>query len=253
MLKTTYFSSLVCLIALAGSAVAQERTDSQKRDAQSTEKMQSHIADCMLLANAAEITLLELGVNETDNPELRNFAEKMIQDHQNLCQKLSQFASKDLEELKSQISQDSTRRGDSSDRSRETRQQDRAQQDRNRDSAEATRLGSDQDRRTSQSDTDMASQLFQVEVKAAAECVKLTSADLRELDKTEFDQAFLGLQTAAHISMLAKLNALEECVSGDMQSIVKEAQQSTKEHKQQAEEMMKQLKDYSNKRESDRR
>ncbi len=64
---------------------------------------------------------------------------------------------------------------------------------------------------------------------------------LQQLEGSDFDMAFVGLQIAAHTRAVADLNALQGVGSKEMQDVVKQAESATSNHLKKAKDLANQL------------
>ncbi len=249
--------------------------------------LEGHVANCLILANQTEIALLRAGKEQSQNEELQQLAEKMVQDHEKHVQKLEQFASKQASELTVDGQDDAPRiRGDrrrqgqpdqppqTEDRRPDTGVQDQrpdprrdagdrpgqpeAQQqqpDVQRPRERQDALGQDRNplqqrgdaRRVGRtSDSTVLDELVRLDKEAAQEFIRLVKEEFQEKEGSEFDKAFVSQQVGAHIGMLAKLKAAENVGSSEFQNLVREGQETAKEHKQQVKQLYKDVVDSEN-------
>jgi predicted outer membrane protein len=230
------------------------RSTNQQTDAADRQGLESHIANCLMLGNQEEIVLLTMGKDKTKNSDLKQAAEKMIQDHQQFIQQLQPHASIQANELSKWLSPDSSKSEQT--QPGQARRDQAANTQRSADDPTATNTQPGQRRGTpaqvvsnpgqaaNQSDG-LAKQLIELEKNVAKECIRMSKEAMQDKEGSEFDQAFVGSQVLAHISMLAKLKASEEAVSGELQQVLKKGQETTKQHKEKLVSMMKDLKDKS--------
>lgn len=230
------------------------RSANQQTDGADRQGLESHIANCLMLGNQEEIVLLTMGKDKTKNSDLKQAAEKMIQDHQQFIQQLQPHASIQANELSKWLSPDSSKSEQT--QPGQARRDQAANTQRSADDPTATNTQPGQRRGTpaqvvsnpgqaaNQSDG-LAKQLIELEKNVAKECIRMSKEAMQDKEGSEFDQAFVGSQVLAHISMLAKLKASEEAVSGELQQVLKKGQETTKQHKEKLVSMMKDLKDKS--------
>jgi predicted outer membrane protein len=231
----------------------------QQGDAAHRQSLESHIANCIMLGNQEEIVLLTMGQEKTENSDLKQAAAKMIQDHQQFIQQLQPHASIQATELNQWLSPDSSRSeqnqpGQTQPGQAQRDQATNTQRPAGEQSATNTLPGqrrgtaaqvvSNPGQAGGQTDG-LTKQLLELEKKVAKECIRMNQEALKDKEGAEFDKAFVGAQVAAHMSMLAKLKASEEAVSGELQQLLKKGQETTKQHKEKLVSMMKDLKDDS--------
>lgn len=178
----------------------------------------SFIASCLLIGNQEEVAIAQLGVDRAENPEVKQFAQMLIDDHQKAIQKLQQHAKPGVGLTASSSASDQA--------PSPTAQQYTANRQ-------------DLNRGTSNSGT--VDQILQLHQQAAQECLSMTKSMMEEKQGAEFDKAFAGMQVGAHVGMLAKLKASERHASPELASIIQESQQTVQNHLEQAKQLCKQL------------
>jgi predicted outer membrane protein len=239
--------------------------------------LQSHIANCLILGNEEEIALSKFALEKAQNPQVKEFAQKMVDEHTQLNQKLQKFASEQSISLTGtthatarQTTTTTAPAERDADRANPNRDQQNLADDAARNERTPARAGQSPDRAgrsvadrdptaadaaqpresTTTTRTEYTSvrggassdQLFQLAKEAAEHCLQMTKQELSQHQGEEFDMGYMGTQMGMHIQMLAKLKAAEGHVSGELQQVLQEAQQHTMQHKQEAEQIKQQLK-----------
>jgi predicted outer membrane protein len=74
----------------------------------------------------------------------------------------------------------------------------------------------------------------------AENCIALTESELSQVDKDQFDRAFIGQQICSHIATLAKLKTLEPYAPVELKSYIESAEKVTRAHLDQAKNICKQ-------------
>ncbi len=200
---------------------ATENTRSQPAQAGRTTQrsaasgIDSHIADCLILGNQEEIALLKFGMERTKSSEVKEAAQKMIADHEKAVTQYRKFASPETAEQG--LTDDQSRNG-------ATR----------REALKVTQNGQT-------NSTDSSDQMHRLARRTAEYCLIMNREELTKYEGHEFDQAFLGQQLGAHITMLAKLKASGEEASSELASLINESQEVTKKHKDHLEKLMNQV------------
>jgi predicted outer membrane protein len=233
-------------------------------DAQQGGNLQGYIANCLILGNEEEIALSQFAAEKAQNPKVKQFAQKMVQEHTQFNQKLQQFATEQVSLTEAadvtgrQTTTTTTSTDRQPDRATTPGQADRAQPDRaarsvaDRDPASpgaerdanaprATTTRETETQYTSVRSGASPDQLFALQKEAAQHCLSMTKQELSQAQGEEFDKAYMGTQMGMHIGMLAKLKAAEGHVSGEFQQLIQQAQQTTMQHKQEAEQIKKEL------------
>jgi predicted outer membrane protein len=200
-----------------------DRADRQQarrgnRQAQSGDRFDAHVADCLIMSNQEEIALLKFGMEHTKTDKVKQLAQSMIQDHEKAISELREFASPQHanEELTA------SRSGS----------QDVAS------TREARKVPADN---ADDSNSGLMAKMHRMMKRAHEQCLVLNREELSKYQGHEFDQAFLGAQLGAHINMLAHLKAAQEETSGELSQWTGKAQETTKNHKDHLEKLMNDL------------
>lgn len=224
----------------------QQRTANFRGAAQGEETVDSAVADCLILSNKEEIALLKFGMEKTQNEQVKQLAEKMIQDHEQAIQSLSKFAMR-AKNVEFQASS-SLPRGESVATTREARRVGTEQPSATQNNATpaATPRNEIADRGAAGTDVaaaddSMGARMFKIEHEAAQNCLQMIEQDLTKHEGHHFDAAFLGYQTGMHVGMLARLKAIQDNVSGELAQVVQQSEQVTMQHKQHVEQLMEQI------------
>src|SRR5687768_3262774 len=73
---------------------AQERSAAYRGQAGQSQELDKYLASCLLIKNKAEVELSKFGQQQAQNPEVKQFAQMLAQDHQKMIPKLEQIAGK---------------------------------------------------------------------------------------------------------------------------------------------------------------
>jgi predicted outer membrane protein len=234
---------------------------------------EQHLAFCLALGNQAEIQLGQLASQKAQNPQVKEFAQRMVQDHTQYLQQLQQFLPPgQADTFRSDSSATGAAARTSPDRSttsaaaQERTDQERAGQQRaqerrddaNRDDnqskqnraddnqANATQTPGAQPTQRRADQADQAGQAGQrqggqggglmiaFERDAAQRCLQMTREMLNEHQGHDFDMAYIGQQIVAHTQMLSKLEAAQNRVSPEFQEVIRKGVQSTNQHLKEA-------------------
>lgn len=251
----------------------QNREQTQSREGRHDASLESALADCFITGNQHEIALLKMGMEKSQNEQIKQAAQKMIQDHEQAIEKLAKYASKSHAgqsdpQARSAAPADGQPRtegatpGRTFDAPAQARQAQATPGQPNTQPTQPNQAANQADRpeagniaqsgrvtqranrpiSTDTSSDGVIAQLQRVEEQAAEECLRLTKEELQKHEGKDFDSAFVGQQLGMHLGMLAKLSAAEKNTSGEFQSVVQECHQKTMEHKQHLDGLMTQLK-----------
>ena len=182
------------------------------------------IAGCLLLGNQEEIALAEFAQSRAQNPRVKEFAQMMIQDHEQAVAKLTRVAP----ELAQQAA--SLREGQAGARPGQPGAQ-----------AEAA-PGVASPASVGQAGAAAAGQqVFALQKRIAQQCLSLTQQELGQKQGAEFDKCYMSAQVGAHIGMLAKLRGSQQFASGELKQVIQDAEQSVQKHLDHAKQIAKEV------------
>ena len=203
------------------------------------EKVEEFLAACLLQKNKCEVEFGQLAQQRAQNPQVKEFAQQMVQDHQQLAQKLQPLADK----LAGQTQARTERQYQSTSAT--------GQNDAQRQPGDTTRLpGSPGATPTTRSQTLTATggspeggviaQLAQIEKQIGERQKQAFLHELQQKSGKEFDKCYVGAQVAAHMHMLAALEVISQ-QQGELAQVAKEAQPTIQQHLDHAKQLTKQL------------
>jgi predicted outer membrane protein len=80
----------------------------------------------------------------------------------------------------------------------------------------------------------------------AENCLAYMQAELANVDRDQFDKAYIGLQTFTHVANLAKLRTFENFAPADLKPIITSEINTVQSHLEEARNLCKQLNKSSN-------
>lgn len=228
-------------------------------------QIDTQIAYGLVLANWEEIQLSEFAAEKAQNPQVKEFAQKMVQEHNQYMDRLQNFLASKQDDPRAarssaggtpavtpRTSPDARVNQDDATEPRRAKQDRDDAEDRSDDAGAAARQPGDRAAAVAQAqpgqDPSRAAELgatglqtgqrgqvmMQIHRDAAERCLALTKEILSEKQGKEFDKAFMSQQIVAHVGMLAKLQAVQDHVSPEFQQVVQEGAQSAEQHLKEA-------------------
>jgi predicted outer membrane protein len=179
--------------------------------------VQKYIAGCLLSKNQAEVEINQFAQQQAQNPEVKEFAQQMVKDHQKLVQELQQIASK--------------HGGQATDRTRTATSLDATGQADTNASAAAGAANSNS----------AVDQLLALERQITKQCTQAVRDELQQKQGAEFDKCYIGSQIGAHMSMVAALEVLSQQGPEQIQQVAQKAQPIVQQHLDHAKMLAKQL------------
>jgi len=232
------------------------------------------LAACLISDNEGEVALAKFALQKSQNAEVKDFAEQMIQAHGECLKKLSQFAPNSKASQGSDPSAVEIRR----DRSATTedrpansaqRTKDDSQTKSDRDAKPSTKPDREDnsqakpDREANPSTkpnqtpapatrgnqtTTVVNQeamghvdLIRVKQEIGQLCVETMKKELGEKTGEDFDKCFMGMQVGGHLHMADTLKVMKKYASPQLRSVLEEGETTTAEHLAHAKQIMKSL------------
>ena len=216
-----------------------------QRDARAGGGQQSEVekflASCLLSKNEAEVEISQFAQQQVQNPQVKQFAQMMVQDHRQIAQKLQPLA----------LMQGGAAGRTGGLRSPGASGQFGAQ----RQPGDTTQLpgssgAAQTDLRTAtntaqaggSSDASEAIQkLVQIDRQIVERSKEMVREELQQKQGAEVDKCYLGYQIGAHMHMLAALETIEQQQLGQLAQIAQEASPKVQQHLDQAKQLYEQL------------
>lgn len=217
--------------------------DQQSDSSNQAGGMNEFIATCLLIGNQEEVQLAQMAVDRAQNENVKQFAQMLVNDHQQTIQKLQQHAKQGMgldgagtiTAASSSQNQSGSAQGNQNTNAQDN--QSASNQSPSARTYTANRADMDRDPMAGGS----LDQVLKMSQQAAQECLSMTKSMMQEKQGAEFDKAFAGSQVGAHIGMLAKLKAAEQHASPELASIIQESQQTVQSHLEQAKQLCEEL------------
>jgi putative membrane protein len=184
----------------------------QNAEGQKSE-VEKYFATCLLKNNQAEIEISQFAAQQSQNPKVKEFAEELVKDHQQVVKKLQSIAGNASAHSSSALGSSAT------------------------DTAENSTAA-----HSSSNGNDALMQVAQIEEKINDRCKQALREELQQKTGAEFDAAFLGSQIAGHMHMLAALEVIPQESQGQLKQIAEEAKPTVQKHLDKAKELMKERK-----------
>jgi predicted outer membrane protein len=216
----------------------------------------------LIIENNKEISLGQLAEQTSKNEKVQEFAQMIQKDHGNFVQKLQELASTSGSRGAGSGSPSGNLAGQPIREGAAT-----AANETQREDAKATTERKDQGREGGQRDRSVAggreegqregagrqtvakpvipntpgSELLQFCQDVAEECLNSARKEAQQQSADEFDKHFVGGQIIAHKGMLDKLRVAEKNASPQVAQLLKDAQGTTKQHLEHAEQLIEEL------------
>jgi predicted outer membrane protein len=241
--------AMLALAAMASQALAQSATETQRpagaregadratttqsqagSQGQQGDKLAKHVAVCLTLGNMEEIQLGQFAQDRAQNPQVKQFAQTMVEEHQQAVQKLQQ-AMPEVASLNLELNAQGGAAAGQSTAARPGAGATASTSANQRSSATGAQSGGQE-----------AQKMVQFAREVKQECLNLTTQELGRKQGMEFDKAYIGQQIVAHTGMLAELKTAQRHLQNQqLRPIIQEGTQMTEHHLAQARQIMEQL------------
>jgi predicted outer membrane protein len=215
------------------------------------------LANCLLGQNKAEVELSQIALQRSENAEVKQFAQKMITDHQKMIDQLQPLA----------MLQGSANRGASSILGGNSESQGRSETTTGRSTDTTALPGSSGASQTLPPTGTTAAvppvntavettitattapaggdspfhQLMKIDRQINERCLQMAKDELQQKSGAEFDKCYVGNAIGMHAHALAALEVIGKQTQGTLAQVAQQAQPTVQQHFDQAKQLMKQL------------
>ena len=196
------------------------------------EPVERFLASCLLQKNKAEVELGQIAQQQAQNPQVKQFAQMMVQDHQQVVQKLQPLAG--MHGARTDASSQFDAQRQPADTTRLPGSPGAGQPDRDTD----RNLTTD---RASGKQNPALNEVAQIERQITDRYFEAVREDLQQKQGADFDKCYLATQIGGHMHMLAALEVIEQQGPDQLRQIAQQAQPKVQQHLEQAKQLMKQL------------
>lgn len=214
-----------------------------------SQQLDQHLATWLLIDNIGEIQLSQFAAERSQNEQVRQFAQQMVQEHTQMARQLEQVAGPMGQQMVQQLSSTS-RQGGSTQGSSESSRTSSSTQSSSGQSSSADQSGtaSSTNRASgSQTATGSASgveaQLMQIKQEVAQQCLQAKQRLMAEKQGREFDMAYVGQQVLHHAEAHAALQVLANYAGPELQPILRQGTDSIQQHLERSMNLAKQISD----------
>jgi predicted outer membrane protein len=173
------------------------------------QQLTDYYANVLMLANRGEIELAKIALERSTNDEVKQMAQKLIDDHSQLNETLQKI---------SPAAAATVARADTTGEQRRTGARDTAGHD-------------------------LLTELCRINHKAADNHLKQSKELLNRYKGQDFDMAFLGMMIGGHTWLASELDALNDVGTGQLKQVVDAAGKHVRDHLEAATALSKKLED----------
>jgi predicted outer membrane protein len=200
------------------------------------------LATWLLMDNETEIALAQLAQDRAQDPEVKQFAQKMIDDHRQMMQKLQPFAPPSYVSVVNPGSDPFsalTRPGETEQVRKPT---DIAQRPATTPGAEtpAQERGRPESASTTRAPTQQLGYVALLQ-DLGKQCYSTARQELEKKQGAEFDRCFMGMAVAAHMKVNDQMTVFQRYAEGELRNVITEGQRKVAAHLQHAKDLAKRL------------
>jgi putative membrane protein len=184
--------------------------------------VETFFANCLLKSNKSEIEFAKFAAEQSQNPQVKQFAEMLAKDHQKVVDRLQQVAAS----ISSRAGADATNPTATTGTTRVT---------------DPVGLPGTSPTTTATAGGPLM-QVAAIEEKIKERCQQALREELQSKSGAEFDECYIGSQIAGHMHSLAALEVLSQESQGQLKQIADEARPTVQKHLEHAKQIAKQLK-----------
>jgi predicted outer membrane protein len=191
----------------------QESRTVQPGSSQASSDVDRYLAACWAAHNKGEIELSRIAERQAQSPQVKQFAQMMVQEHGQLAQQLQQLAGGQREQATTA--------------SPSTAQRDVAGQ---RTTTQG-REGNDQ----------LVNRLIAIDKQIVDRKTEMARQELESKEGLAFDKCYIGSQVGAHMQASAALDVMAQQASGQLKQLASQSKQTIDNHLEQAKQIAQQL------------
>jgi predicted outer membrane protein len=206
--------------------------------------VENYFVNCLLKHNKAEIEMAKFASEQSQNPQVKQFADQLVRDHQAVIDKLQQIAGTGTTVGRTNSDElGSTPRTDADRNAADPNRLPGAAIDATPGLNDRTTTGETAANRPGAAQGSTAlNQVASIEEKIMDRCQQALREELQQKSGAEFDECFIGAQIGGHMHALAALEVLSQESQGQLKQIADEARPTIQKHLDHAKSLAKQLK-----------
>jgi predicted outer membrane protein len=216
---------------------------SPRQSDNASQEVESFLAQCLLIKNQNEVELAQFAAQRSQNPQVKQFAQMLIEDHQTAIQRLQNYSGTSQQDRNIRpagyTGQEGGRQSSASNQPRFSQNSgtnEAGDRSRNEPSSATGQSGT----RMSGDDSTLR-ELANIQRQVAERSQQALREKLQSKQGAEFDQCFVGSQIFGHMHMLSELEVVQQQASGQLRQFAQESQPKVKQHLDQAERLAEQL------------
>jgi predicted outer membrane protein len=199
------------------------------REASSTDTI---LAGWLVVDNQAEVNVSRMAQQRAQNNEVKQFAEQLVQAHQQFLTKLQQIAGSETGSAATRLNDPSPRDAAGSRRADPTRPPADA-------APPAARTGDTQRDPIATRQPGQGLDIVALKRELGQQCQQTVQRELEQKQGAEFDQCFVNLQVMMHLAAIDTMEVFQRHASPQLKQVLSEGIQTSQRHLEQAKELAK--------------
>jgi predicted outer membrane protein len=218
---------------------ANYRGESSNATAQPS-TVEGYLVNCLLKHNKGEIEISQFAAEQAEDPQVKEFAQQVIKDHEAVVQKLQQLRGAGSLDASARTAADRAAIDSTPTPGSPGTDNTTLGATGTRDATPANERGNIA-RPGTQGNAALI-QLASIEEKIADRCQQALKEELQSKSGAEFDQCYVGSQIAGHMHMLAALEVLSEEGPGQLKQAADDAKPIVQKHLEHAKQLANDMK-----------
>jgi len=235
-------------------AERNQNTRTTVREGQAAQEgsLDGQLAACLILGNEKEVAAARFAEQHSQNEQVKQFAQQMIEAHTKFADQLAQFAEQGGYQ-RQQLALDGAEGQQDGAQNPQGRQQtqNRPQGQEPRSTAQRPQqpttpaAGNEATRRSARSEvldqSGRSNDLIGIEREVAQQCIRSAQQELGQKQGAEFDECYTGMQIHEHQAMVDKLEVFSRHATGELQTVLQQGLQTAQQHLQHAKQLHEQI------------
>lgn len=216
------------------------RADSQTGDDKISDRF---LAGWLVIANQSEIELAQLAEQHAKNDEVKQFAQQMIQEHQQLLSALQPISGLDVSRSRADDAREKSSGNPRPGTDKSAPQRPGQPRDQNAPGDATSRTDAGRASGVHDTSSNSHAEILNLKQEIAQKCL----ATFREqaTQGGDFDKMFIGQQLMAHYSALDTMEVFQSRASGELRQVIGQGIPVVRKHLEHAKQIMQKLHDES--------
>jgi predicted outer membrane protein len=229
-----------------GTAQQFRTGDTQRTAGGVGQDVDRFLSNCWLNQNQAEVQISKIAQQKAENPQVRQFAQMMIDDHGQLTPKLQQLAMAQAVELGRQPSATTSAPGApgqpvATDTQNSVNPAGAPNSAPSATSTLRTGVAGGQFTSPAAGGNQAVNQLIAIDKQIGERCSELMRQELDQKSGAEFDKCYIGGEIGSHLRASAALEVISQQATGELKQLASQAKQTVDQHLREAKEIAQQL------------